>query len=122
MGDFVFCFTQNLNKLAALVRGELPKLTRNILCALITIDVHARDIVTGMVAHQVIAFNQIFINDFSNCTLYDIVEKRIRSKNTTKMVYLIGRIQEIVLFIDSKVKTTVHSQPTLKNSIYAIEM
>lgn len=58
MQDFVFCFTQNLNKLAALVRGELPKLTRNILCALITIDVHARDIVTGMVAHQVIAFNQ----------------------------------------------------------------
>lgn len=58
MADFVFCFTQNLNKLAALVRGELPKLTRNILCALITIDVHARDIVTGMVAHQVIAFNQ----------------------------------------------------------------
>ncbi|XP_020606446.1 dynein heavy chain 6, axonemal-like [Orbicella faveolata] len=44
---------QNLNKLAALVRGELPKLTRNILCALITIDVHARDIVTGMVEHQV---------------------------------------------------------------------
>lgn len=122
MEDFVFCFTQNLNKLAALVRGELPKLTRNILCALITIDVHARDIVTGMVAHQVIAFNQIVINDFSNCTLYDIVEKRIPSKNTTKMVYLIGRIQEIVLFIDSKVKTTVHSQPTLKNSIYAIEM
>ena len=46
--------SQNLNKLAALVRGELPKLTRNILCALITIDVHARDIVTGMVEHQVI--------------------------------------------------------------------
>ncbi|XP_058967936.2 dynein axonemal heavy chain 6 [Pocillopora verrucosa] len=46
------CVT-NLNKLAALVRGELPKLTRNILCALITIDVHARDIVTGMVEHQV---------------------------------------------------------------------
>lgn len=46
-------FSQNLNKLAALVRGELPKLTRNILCALITIDVHARDIVTGMVEHQV---------------------------------------------------------------------
>lgn len=62
MEDFVFCFTQNLNQLAALVRGELPKLTRNILCALITIDVHARDIVTGMVTHQVgslkIAFNQ----------------------------------------------------------------
>ncbi|KAJ7377613.1 Dynein heavy chain 6, axonemal [Desmophyllum pertusum] len=46
------CIT-NLNKLAALVRGELPKLTRNILCALITIDVHARDIVNGMVEHEV---------------------------------------------------------------------
>lgn len=54
--------------------------------------------------------------------LYDIVGKRIPSKSTTKMVYLNGRIQEIVSFIDSKVKTTVHSQPTLKNSIYAIEM
>ena len=52
-GRLCIFFTQNLNKLAALVRGELPKLTRNILCALITIDVHARDIVTGMVAHQV---------------------------------------------------------------------
>lgn len=56
-------FSQNLNKLAALVRGELPKLTRNILCALITIDVHARDIVTGMVEHQVTKslINQQFI-------------------------------------------------------------
>ncbi|CAB4027440.1 dynein heavy chain 6, axonemal-like isoform X1, partial [Paramuricea clavata] len=44
---------QNLNKLAALVRGELPKITRSILCALITIDVHARDIVTGLVEAQI---------------------------------------------------------------------
>ncbi|KAK3733193.1 hypothetical protein QZH41_008554, partial [Actinostola sp. cb2023] len=44
---------QNLYNLAALVRGELPKLTRSILCALITIDVHARDIVTGMVHAKV---------------------------------------------------------------------
>lgn len=44
---------KNLNNLAALVRGELPKLTRSILCALITIDVHARDIVTGMVQAKV---------------------------------------------------------------------
>ena len=38
------------------------------------------------------------------------------------MVYLNGRVQEIVSFIFSKVKPTVHSQPTLQNSIYAIEM
>ena len=38
------------------------------------------------------------------------------------MVYLNGRVQEIVSFIDSKVKPTVRSQPTLQNSIYAIEM
>ena len=118
MEDFVFCFTQNLNKLAALVRGELPKLTRNILCALITIDVHARDIVTGMVAHQVgslkIAFNQ-------NCYKWFFKLHVVRYCGKTKMVYLNGRIQEIVSFIDSKVKTTVHSQPTLKNFIYVIE-
>ncbi|XP_070535810.1 dynein axonemal heavy chain 6-like isoform X2 [Ptychodera flava] len=46
------CF-KNLNQLAFLVRGELPKLARSILCALITIDVHARDIVTEMVRSKV---------------------------------------------------------------------
>ena len=35
------------------MRGELPKITRSILCALITIDVHARDIVTGLVEAKV---------------------------------------------------------------------
>ncbi|ODM98966.1 Dynein heavy chain 6, axonemal [Orchesella cincta] len=40
---------ENLNKLAAMVRGILPPLVRAVLCALITIDVHARDIVTSMV-------------------------------------------------------------------------
>ncbi|XP_071446254.1 dynein axonemal heavy chain 6 [Hetaerina americana] len=44
---------EELNELAALVRGELPKLARAVLCALITIDVHARDIITGMVQNQV---------------------------------------------------------------------
>ena len=46
-------FLQNLNKLAELVRGKLPKLSRNIIGALITIDVHARDIVTQMVNNKV---------------------------------------------------------------------
>ena len=36
-----------------MVRGELPKLVRNILGALITIDVHARDIITSMVKNKV---------------------------------------------------------------------
>ena len=40
---------KDLNNLAAIVRGELPKLARAVLCALITIDVHARDMVTAMV-------------------------------------------------------------------------
>ncbi len=44
---------QNLNKLAELVRGQLPKLIRNIIGALITIDVHARDTVTAMVTNKV---------------------------------------------------------------------
>lgn len=44
---------QDLNELAAVVRGELPKLARAVLCALITIDVHARDMVTDMVKNQV---------------------------------------------------------------------
>uniref|UniRef100_A0A8C4KUF5 Dynein axonemal heavy chain 6 n=1 Tax=Equus asinus asinus TaxID=83772 RepID=A0A8C4KUF5_EQUAS len=40
---------ERLNALAAIVRGNLPKLHRSILTALITIDVHARDIVTELV-------------------------------------------------------------------------
>ncbi|XP_060586003.1 dynein axonemal heavy chain 6-like [Ruditapes philippinarum] len=43
---------KDLNELAAIVRGELPKLSRAILCALITIDVHGRDMITGMVKSQ----------------------------------------------------------------------
>uniref|UniRef100_A0A8C8Z9L8 Dynein axonemal heavy chain 6 n=1 Tax=Prolemur simus TaxID=1328070 RepID=A0A8C8Z9L8_PROSS len=44
---------ERLNALAALVRGSLPKLHRNIITALITIDVHARDIVTELVQSKV---------------------------------------------------------------------
>nr|KAF6446457.1 dynein axonemal heavy chain 6 [Rousettus aegyptiacus] len=43
---------ERLNALAALVRGSLPKLHRNIITALITIDVHARDIVTELAQAQ----------------------------------------------------------------------
>lgn len=46
------CF-KDLNKMAAVVRGDMSKLQRAILCALITIDVHARDMVTGMVQSKV---------------------------------------------------------------------
>ncbi|XP_006900461.1 PREDICTED: dynein heavy chain 6, axonemal [Elephantulus edwardii] len=44
---------ERLNALASLVRGSLPKLHRNIITALITIDVHARDIVTELVETKV---------------------------------------------------------------------
>ncbi|XP_038615472.1 dynein heavy chain 6, axonemal [Tachyglossus aculeatus] len=44
---------QRLNALAALVRGVLPILHRNIITALITIDVHARDIVSDLVGEKV---------------------------------------------------------------------
>uniref|UniRef100_A0A7N8YMF0 Dynein, axonemal, heavy chain 6 n=1 Tax=Mastacembelus armatus TaxID=205130 RepID=A0A7N8YMF0_9TELE len=47
------CILQRLNSLAALVRGQLPTLHRNIITALITIDVHARDIVTDLVQQKV---------------------------------------------------------------------
>jgi dynein heavy chain len=40
---------QNLSQLASIVRGDLTKLQRAILGALITIDVHARDIITEMI-------------------------------------------------------------------------
>ncbi|XP_054978204.1 dynein axonemal heavy chain 6 [Sorex araneus] len=44
---------ERLNALAGLVRGSLPRLHRNIITALITIDVHARDIVTELIHDKV---------------------------------------------------------------------
>ncbi len=51
--DFEKKSFQDLNKLAQLVRKELPELLRMSLVSLITIDVHARDIVTEMVKSKV---------------------------------------------------------------------
>ncbi|XP_054012221.1 dynein axonemal heavy chain 6 [Hylaeus anthracinus] len=46
------CFA-DLTELAAMVRGELPELIRDVIINLITIDVHARDIVTTLVENEV---------------------------------------------------------------------
>ncbi|XP_041838798.1 dynein heavy chain 6, axonemal [Melanotaenia boesemani] len=51
--EFELISFDRLNTLAALVRGQLPALHRNIITALITIDVHARDIVTDLVQQKV---------------------------------------------------------------------
>ncbi|XP_039318214.1 dynein axonemal heavy chain 6 isoform X2 [Saimiri boliviensis] len=51
--DFENVNFERLNALATIVRGSLPKLHRNILTALITIDVHARDIVTELIQSKV---------------------------------------------------------------------
>lgn len=44
----------DLAKLAAIARTDISKLLRRVLCALITIDVHARDTITGMVNQRVV--------------------------------------------------------------------
>ena len=46
--DFLHQNFKNLNELAAIVRKEIPPIHRSILGALITIDVHARDIVAEL--------------------------------------------------------------------------
>ncbi|KAA8595375.1 hypothetical protein FQN60_012510 [Etheostoma spectabile] len=51
--EFELTSIDRLNALATLVRGHLPTLHRNIITALITIDVHARDIVTDLVNQKV---------------------------------------------------------------------
>ncbi|XP_076248728.1 dynein heavy chain at 16F [Calliopsis andreniformis] len=43
----------DLAELAAMVRGELPRLIRDVIINLITVDVHARDIVTSLVENRV---------------------------------------------------------------------
>jgi dynein heavy chain len=51
--DFEKKSFKDLNKLAQMVRQELPELLRMSLVSLITIDVHARDIVTEMVRSKI---------------------------------------------------------------------
>jgi len=58
---YLFSVVQNLNRLAELVRGSLPKLVRNIIGALITLDVHARDTVTAMVTNGVWTTSQVVV-------------------------------------------------------------
>ncbi|XP_054276499.1 dynein axonemal heavy chain 6-like [Macrosteles quadrilineatus] len=48
----VECFS-DLNDLAVMVRGDLAKLTRLMLKSIITLDVHSRDIVTGLIEKNV---------------------------------------------------------------------
>lgn len=43
----------DLNELAGLTREDITNLFRKVLCALITIDVHARDTITAMVEKHV---------------------------------------------------------------------
>uniref|UniRef100_A0A3Q3ICB6 AAA+ ATPase domain-containing protein n=1 Tax=Monopterus albus TaxID=43700 RepID=A0A3Q3ICB6_MONAL len=50
--EFEYTSFDRLNALAALVRGQLPTLHRNVITALITINVHARDIVTDLVRQR----------------------------------------------------------------------
>ena len=49
MKEFEEINFERLNALAALTRSNIPKLHRNNITALITIDVHARDIISEMV-------------------------------------------------------------------------
>lgn len=46
--------TKNLSRLAAIARSDIPRLLRKVLCALITVDVHAKDTITNLVNEKVI--------------------------------------------------------------------
>ncbi|XP_075140366.1 dynein axonemal heavy chain 6 [Leptodactylus fuscus] len=76
MAEFEKVNFERLNALAGLVRGSLPALHRNIITALITIDVHARDIVSDLVKDQVYSIDSFewqrqlryyWDLDFDNC-------------------------------------------------------
>lgn len=53
MKDFEQKLVQDLTKLATIARSNITKLLRKVLCALITIDVHARDTISQMVQRKV---------------------------------------------------------------------
>lgn len=46
--------TKDLSRLAAIARTDIPKLLRKVLCALVTVDVHAKDTITNLVKEKVI--------------------------------------------------------------------
>jgi dynein heavy chain len=44
---------KNLSDLASVARTKIPSLTRKVLCALITIDVHAKDTISQLIETEV---------------------------------------------------------------------
>ena len=81
------------------MRGELPKLIRNIIGALITIDVHARDIVTQMVHNKVTAVTPSIPNSANSDS--QLFYKQVRSSTvqliSVSMMYLKGVENELCL-------------------------
>lgn len=80
-----------LNGLAALVRTNLPRLHRNNITALITVDVHARDIITDMVILWKIVLFELLFKRFWKV----FVEKLKNWKNTD---ILLAESMKIKLF------------------------
>ena len=76
----IIACTQDLNKMAAIVRKELPKLARLVLGALITLDVHGRDMITEMVKNGV---SYRFVANVFVWRLHDtcLVQNRSERKN-----------------------------------------
>ncbi|KAI8910835.1 dynein heavy chain and region D6 of dynein motor-domain-containing protein, partial [Gorgonomyces haynaldii] len=61
MEEYLQQCNQDLNEIIKLVRGELPKMARYTLGALVVIDVHARDVVSQLIAND----NCTDVNDFA---------------------------------------------------------
>lgn len=53
MKDFKKKLISDLNKLTVIARSEITKLLRKVLCALITIDVHAMETISNMIKENV---------------------------------------------------------------------
>ena len=53
MEEFLEKSNEELNEIIKLVRGELPKMARYTLGALVVIDVHARDVVDNLLQNAV---------------------------------------------------------------------
>jgi len=74
--EFLQVNIERLEELSILVRGDLGTLDRKVLCALITIDVHARDIVD--ILHRYVSKNIDliyfeYIIHYILCSLYMIL-------------------------------------------------
>ncbi|CRK89849.1 CLUMA_CG003435, isoform A [Clunio marinus] len=91
--SFEETLTKNLTSLATMARMSLSPLLRKVLCALITIDVHAKDTITSMIADKVVKsddFNWLKMLRYYWLADSETMEARMASANVPYFYEYLG--------------------------------